>query len=86
MLSQLDIFVRHGIGNCVESKKEVVLVVAKKSDILQNENVVCLCIDYALMPYGIETDWFMVGDAVAECFDLLEFFEDGFLSETLLAD
>jgi hypothetical protein len=27
----------------------------------------------------------MVSDAVAECFDLLQLLEDGFLSETLLA-
>ena len=49
------------------------LVVAEKSDVLQDEGVVCLGIDHALAPCGIETDRLMVGDAVAECLDLLQF-------------
>ena len=82
--SQLDNLVHHGIGLHVEAKEQLVLVVAKKSDVLQDEGIVCLGIDHALAPCGIETDWFMMGNAIAECLDLLKFLEDGLLSETLL--
>ena len=82
--SQLDNLVHHGIRHHVETKKKVVLVVAEKSDVLQDERIIGLGINHALAPCSIETDRFMVGYAITEIFDLLQFLEDGFLSETLL--
>ena len=81
----MDNLVHHGIRHHVKANEEVVLVVAEKRYVFQDERVVSLGIDHALAPCSIETDWFMVSDAVAECFDLLQLLEDGFLSETLLA-
>ena len=63
----------------------MVFVVAEECDVFQDEGVVGLGIDHALAASGIEANGFVVGDAVAEGLDLLQFLEDGLLSETRLA-
>ena len=51
----------------------MVFVVAEECDVFQDEGVVGLGIDHALAASGIEADGFVVGDAVAESFDLSAF-------------
>ena len=84
-LLQLDNLVHHCIGHYVKTEKNVVFVVAEECDVFQDEGVVGLGIDHALAASGIEANGFVVGDAVAEGLDLLQFLEDGLLSETRLA-
>ena len=63
----------------------MVFVVAKEGDVFQDEGVVCLGIDHALVASGIEADGLVVGDAVAESLDLLQLLKNGLLSEARLA-